>query len=169
MKLLRMAIVLLAYIQADFCFAQSRIDVYVSSFYFNHEEKVYTTSKQRIRDGAVYIASEKMDSCYMLKISDGVLETNNIVFDGNGMVVLYYSGKYYYTNIFRIDSMVLSSPYWVFDIEESKYSKKLFGKYYFALSIPPIECGKISFDSRYKYHKQSKRIARQMRCRCIRD
>ena len=77
-------------------------------------------------------------------------------------VALLNKGVYYHTSTFRMDSLLVSSPSWFFTIEEGKTSKTFFGSYFFALSVPPFECGVLQFKKKHSYHKKGKKMVKKI-------
>lgn len=144
---------LLMFLICNLCYAQHRVSVYSSTVQFDEEAKVYLIEKQPLKTATIYICDTLSKMLYTCEIIDGVFIMPNAIVDKNCWVSLFYGGKYYYTDVFRMDSIISHTPYWIFRIEDGKYSKYFYGNYYFALSIPPLEYGPVSFRKKWIYHR----------------
>lgn len=150
------------FLLSGFCHAQSRIQVSVSSIRFDYDKMVYDSKRIDIESGEVFVYNESKDTCLRFLVINNSIEFPSVDWDEPTIVLLYYGGKYFYTNSFMMNSFVTQSPEWVFNIEESTISKKMFDSYYFSLSIPPVECGRVKFKSRWLYHHQGKELLRTL-------
>ena len=154
--------VILTSIDFGICNAQSHIPIFANSFYYDNIIG-YVSQKRSIDDGTIYILNELTGESYQFQITEGTIASPAISMGENVKVLLNYNGRYYHTNSFRMDSLVAQAPCWIFQIEEGFFSKKMFDSYYFALSIPPFECGAIKFKNRFQYHMKGKRMVKALR------
>lgn len=139
------------------CYAQRRIPVSTSFVYFDCDKMAYRNHSENMDKGIVFFYAKHTNEWYEYQITASSIEQPNILVGEDVVIVLYYLGRFYYTNTFRMDSLVMNAPFWIFQIEESKYSKKFFGTYYFALSVPPIECGVLQYKNKLLYHVRGKK------------
>lgn len=137
----------------NLCHAQHRVSVYATKVQFEEEAKVYQIEKQSLKNATIHIYDTLSKMLYTCEIVDGFFIMPNAIVGNTCWVSLLYGGKYYYTDVFRMDSIISHTPYWIFRIEDGKYSKYFYGNYYFALSIPPLEYGPVSFRKKWIYHR----------------
>lgn len=163
-KLIIIASVLL--LIPELCHAQSHIHVAVSSSYFDSDKRVYTAKRKDIEKGDIFVYSESKDTCMHFPIIDSSIDLPILDDDDFAIVILYYKHRYFYTKSFGMIGMtsnISQKPEWIFDIEESSLSKKMFGSYYFALTVPPIECGRVEYNNKCAYHHQGKKLLKSLR------
>lgn len=138
-------------------YAQNKICVYTTSISFSEKEKVFIAKKSTVSDGIVYVFDTTLKEVSKCMISDGIMNIPQSIKGNDYWIALYYKGLYYYTEVFKADSIITNSEYWIFVIEESKESKDFFGTYYCALSIPPFEFGTTKYNNRKTYHRRGKK------------
>ena len=143
--------------------AQSRIQVSVSSFIFDDENRVYCQKNEDIENGEILVYYESKDTCLCFPIVNSSIEHPIVNEDDRTIVLLYYKGRCYHTKSFGMNSSISQSSNWIFNIEENALSKKIFGSYYFSLSIQGIECGRVKFDNRCLYHHEGRKLKRFLR------
>ena len=160
MKILRNTIAFFLF-YAGICYPQSPIYIYASSVGFDSNNKAYICHRSILENGIVYILNESTNDCNEFTISNGSIDQPSFLPDENIRICLYYNGRYYRTNSFKIVSIVAQATYWIFEIEESRYSKKMFDTYYFALLVSPFEYGIMRFKNKFRYHKQVERLIKK--------
>lgn len=151
---------LLLFLVCNLCYAQHRVSVYSTKVQFDEEAKAYQIEKQSLETATIYIYDTLSKVLYTCEIIDGVFIMPNAVVDKNCWVSLFYDDKYYYTDVFRMDSIISHTPYWIFRIEDGKYSKNFYGNCYFALSIPPLEYGPVEFKNKWVYHRTGRQLVK---------
>lgn len=143
------------------CYSQSPIYIHTSSVGFDSNNKAYTCHRNILENGVVYVLNESTNDCREFVISNGSISQPSFHPGENVSICLYYDGRYYRTNSFKIDSLVAQAPYWIFEIEESRYSRMVFDTYYFALLVSPFEYGIMRFKSKFWYHKREKQFIKK--------
>lgn len=143
------------------CHAQHRIPIYSLSYQYENETKTYNSKAQPIKKGTIFIYDSTSNILYQCIIEKGGVRLPPTCISNRCWVALCTNREYYYTNTFFMDSMVINAQYWSFRIEESDNSIKLFGTYYFALSISPLEGGRIKYNDKYQYHRRGKKMIKK--------
>lgn len=144
-------------------YAQSQIHVSTYSTYFDSEDRAYKGRRIDIDNGTVYFFDEHNKVWHKIQITNSHIDLPHSLIGQDVQVFLCHEGKYYYTQPFRMNTIVTEAPFWIFQIEESSYSKEIFHMYYFALSIPPFECGTFSYTNRWRYHHRGRKLCKTMR------
>lgn len=142
-------------------YAQNTICVYTTSISLYENEKVYKEKKSTVSNGIVYVFDTTLKEVSKYLISDGIMNNPQPIIGNDYWIALYFKGLYYFTEVFKANSMIANSEYWIFNIEESAESKDIFGTYYFALSIPPFEYGVTKYKNKKAYHKRGKKSVRK--------
>lgn len=158
--MMRKYIFLLMCLISNLCFAQHHVCVYSTKVQFDEEAKVYQIEKQSLKTATIYIYDTLSKMLYTCEIIDGFFIMPNAIVDKNCWISLLYNGRYYYTDVLWIDSILSHTPYWIFRIEDGKYSKDFYGNCYFALSIPPLEYGPVAFRNKWKYFRTGRLLVR---------
>lgn len=141
---------------SHFCYAQQNISVYVSSVRYDEKSRVYQIENKNVVSGAIFFLDTIAGELYKSNIIDGISQLPCCIEGKYCKIALFYDGRYFCTTECKIDSLAVATPVWTFSIEDSDYSKELFGHFYFALSIPPFEYGAIWFNDRKIFNKKSK-------------